>query len=63
MGPTDRIIRIVLAVIIGILYYTGIISGTLATVLGVAAAIFLVTSLVNFCPAYTLFGVNTCKTK
>ena len=63
MGSTDRIIRIVLAVIIAGLYYGGYISGTLGIVLLVAAVIFAVTSFVSFCPAYVPFGLNTCSTK
>ena len=63
MGNTDKLIRLVIAAIIAVLYYTGTISGTLALVLGIFAVIFTLTSLVNFCPLYTLMGVNTCETK
>jgi len=44
-----------------LLYYTGVISGTLAIVLMVFAVIFIVTSLISFCPLYPLLGINTCK--
>lgn len=63
MGNTDRIIRILVAVIIAVLYFTKTISGTLAYVLLAVGGIFVLTSLVSFCPLYTLFGVNTCKVK
>ncbi len=63
MGSTDRIIRIVLAVIIAGLYYGGFISGTLGIVLLAVAVVFAVTSFVSFCPAYVPFGLNTCSTK
>ncbi|MDX1350103.1 MAG: DUF2892 domain-containing protein, partial [Putridiphycobacter sp.] len=63
MGSKDKLIRTLVAVVIAILYFTNIITGTLAIVLAILAIIFLLTSLVNFCPLYTLFGVNTCKTK
>lgn len=63
MGGTDRIIRIVIALVVGVLYYLNIIEGTLAYVLLGLAAIFILTSLINFCPLYTLFGINTCKVK
>jgi hypothetical protein len=63
MGTTDRMIRIIIAVIIGILYYTGFISGTLAIVLLVLGGIFLLTSFVNFCPLYIPFGITTLKSK
>jgi hypothetical protein len=63
MGTTDRLIRIVIAFIIGILYWQGLIEGVLAYVLLVLSVIFVLTSLINFCPLYTLFGMNTCKKK
>jgi hypothetical protein len=63
MGTTDRAIRIVIAIVIGILSYTNVITGTLATVLLVLAGIFVLTSLVSFCPLYSLVGLNTCSTK
>lgn len=61
MGSTDKIIRIALAVIIAILYFTNLISGTLAIVLGVFAGIFIITSFVSFCPLYSPFGISTRK--
>lgn len=60
MGNADRIIRLLIAVVIGILYFTNIISGTLGIVLLVLAGVFVLTSLVSFCPLYTLVGLNTC---
>lgn len=61
MGGTDRIIRIVVAIIAAILYFTDQISGTAATIIIVVAAVLLLTSLINFCPLYTLFGISTKK--
>lgn len=63
MGLTDSIFRIILAVVIGILYFTKTIDGTVALILMVLAVVFLLTSLISFCPLYTVFGFNTCKTK
>jgi len=63
MGNTDRIIRIVIAIVIAALYFTNVITGTLGIVLLVIAGVFLLTSLVSFCPLYTLFGMNTCPAK
>ncbi len=63
MGTTDRLIRIVLAVVVAILYFTNTISGTLALVLGAVAIIFLLTSFISFCPLYAPFGINTCSNK
>jgi hypothetical protein len=60
MGTADRVIRSLIAVIIVVLYFTGVLGGTLALILGVIAVIFLLTSLVSFCPAYLPFGISTC---
>jgi len=61
MGKMDRIIPVAIAILIAILYFTNVISGTLAIILGVAAIIFLLTSLVGVCPLYLLFGLSTRK--
>lgn len=63
MGTADRIIRLIVAIIIAALYFTGTISGTLGIVLLVLAAVFTLTSLVSFCPLYLPFGISTCKKK
>ena len=63
MGITDRVIRILIAVVIAALYFTEVISGTLGIVLMIVAIVFLLTSFIKFCPAYMPFGINTCKTK
>ena len=63
MGSTDRIIRTIIALVVAALYFTGTISGTLGIVLLVLAVVFLLTSLVSFCPLYTAFGINTCSVK
>ena len=61
MSGTDGIIRIVLAVLFAVLYFTNVISGTIGIVLMVAGAIFLLTGLVNFCPLYAALGLRTRK--
>lgn len=61
MGSMDKIVRIVIAIIVGVLYYTNVISGTVAIILGVVAGVFVLTSLISFCPLYVLLGTNTCK--
>jgi hypothetical protein len=61
MGSLDRIIRLAIVVIIAILYFTGVISGTWAIILGILALILLITSLVSTCPLYMLFGISTRK--
>lgn len=62
MGKTDRIVRILLAVVMGALYFTNTVTGTFGIVLLVLAVVFLLTSLVSFCPLYTIFRLTTCKT-
>lgn len=61
MSTADRIIRTLVAVAIAVLYFTNRISGTVAIVLGVIAIAFLLSSLVSWCPAYSLFGFSTRK--
>lgn len=61
MGFTDRIIRLVLAAIFAILYFSGAVSGVLGIILLVLAVIFVLTSIVSFCPLYTLLKLNTLK--
>jgi len=61
MGIADKLIRILLAIIVGFLYYNNVISGTVAIVLGILAAIFILTSFISFCPLYVPLGINTCK--
>lgn len=63
MGNADRLIRIVIAAVVGALVGFEVVQGTLAYVLLGLAGIFLLTSLVSFCPLYTLFGLNTCPKK
>jgi len=63
MGTADRIIRIIIAAIIGVLYFTETISGTLGIVLLVLSAVFVLTSFVSFCPLYEPFGISSCKVK
>jgi hypothetical protein len=59
MGSLDKIIRILLVIAIGVLYYTKVIDGTLALILGAFAVVLLLTSLISFCPLYLPFGINT----
>jgi len=59
MGTADRAIRILIAVAVAALYFTHLISGTLAIVLGIVAIAFFVTSLIGWCPSYLPFGLST----
>jgi len=61
MGNTDRIIRVIVAAVIGVLYFTNAISGTLGLILLILAVIFLLTSIFSFCPLYLPFKFSTKK--
>lgn len=61
MGGTDRIVRISVAIIIAGLYWQGLIEGTFAYILMTLAGVFVLTSLVSFCPLYSIFGIKTCR--
>lgn len=60
MGNIDKIIRILIAAIVAALYFMGIITGTLGIVLLLLAGVFVLTSLISFCPLYLPLGINTC---
>lgn len=60
MGTIDRVIRTIVALVIGYLWLTGAISGTLGVVLAVLAVVFLLTSAISFCPLYRPLGLSTC---
>jgi hypothetical protein len=61
MGSADRIIRLLAAVVIGYLYATDVISGTVAVILSVVAVAFVLTSLIGWCPLYVPFKISTRK--
>jgi len=61
MGSVDRIIRVILAVVIAVLYFTKQITGTVAIILGILAIIFVLTSLIGVCPLYLPFKISTKK--
>jgi len=61
MGTVDRIIRVLLAAVVAVLYFTGQITGALAVILGILAVIFLATSVVGICPLYMPFKLSTRK--
>jgi hypothetical protein len=61
MGKADRTIRILIAIAIAVLYFTDVISGALAIILGIVAVVFIVTSIFGVCPAYGPLGLSTRK--
>jgi len=60
MGNADRIIRVIIALVAAGLYFGGVLEGTVGLVALVMAIIFLLTSLISFCPIYRIFGMSTC---
>lgn len=63
MGSLDKAIRIVLAIVFATLFITKMVEGTLALILLILGGVFLFTSIISFCPLYTLFGISTCNVK
>lgn len=63
MGIFDRALRIIIAIVLAVLIYLGEFSGTTAIILGIVAAVFLLTSLISYCPLYSLVGLKTCASK
>jgi len=63
LGSIDKIVRVFVAVVIGILYFTGQITGTAAIILGIFAVAFLLTSAIGLCPLYLPFNISTLKKK
>tara|TARA_R110002050_G_C8672708_1_gene492216 strand:- start:97 stop:306 length:210 start_codon:yes stop_codon:yes gene_type:complete len=63
MGSADRIVRTLIAIVAIYLYFSGTVTGVVGIILIVISAIFLLTSLISFCPLYRIFGLKTCKTK
>ena len=63
MGTTDRIVRVIVAAVIAVLFLANVISGTLGYILLALAGVFVLTSVVSFCPLYAPFGLSTCPKK
>jgi len=63
MGSADRIIRILLAAVFAYLYFGGIVTGTWGLVLVILGGVFVLTSLIGFCPLYAPFGISTCQSR
>ncbi len=63
MGTADKLIRVIAAIVFAALFFTGTVTGTIGIVLLVLGGVFMATSLVSFCPLYTLIGINTCRVK
>lgn len=63
MGAADRIIRLLAAAVFAYLFFAGIVTGVIGIVLVILAGVFVLTSLIGFCPLYTIFGLNSGRMK
>jgi len=63
LGSIDRILRVLTAAVIAVLYFTNQITGTAAIILGIVAVAFLLTSAIGFCPLYWPLKLSTLKKK
>lgn len=63
MGMLDRSLRVLVAIVLAVLTYTGTITGNAAIAAWVVTAIFVLTSVVSFCPIYRIIGIDTCQTR
>ena len=63
MGSVDRIIRLLIAVAFGLMYFTNFATGVTGTILLIIAIVFVLTSAIGFCPLYAPLGINTCTLK
>jgi len=59
IGAADRVIRTIVAVVIGVLLVTGVVTGLTAVILGILAVVLLLTVLVSVCPLYLAFNIST----
>ncbi|MEO1013038.1 MAG: DUF2892 domain-containing protein [Bacteroidota bacterium] len=61
MGRTDKVVRVLLAIMVALLVYFEVVQGTFAMILLALATVFVITSVVSFCPLYRIFGLSSCK--
>ena len=61
VGSSDRLFRLLLTIVAGSIYYSGMVTGFWGIVILIFGGIMLITSLAGVCPFYNLIGVNTCK--
>ncbi len=63
VGNIDKVIRIVLAIVMAALFFTETVTGTLGIVLVILSGVFVLTSILGFCPIYAAVGLSTCPRK
>ncbi len=63
MGALDKVVRVIIALVAAALVYYEVVEGVVSYILLTVTAIFLLTSLIGFCPLYGIFGLNTCPAR
>jgi hypothetical protein len=63
IGYADSILRIILAMMAAILYFTDVVDDSITLIPMIFAAVLLLTSLISYCPFYSIFRINTYKIK
>ena len=63
LNSVDRFVRILLAVVLAVLIFSGVLSGAAGIILGIVGIVLLVTGIISFCPAYHVLGISTAKDK
>ncbi|MEO9005057.1 MAG: DUF2892 domain-containing protein [Ginsengibacter sp.] len=63
IGPIDKSVRVLIAALVLVLYFTNVISGTLAVILLIVASVLLITTFINFCPIWHFLGISTKRKK
>lgn len=63
VGGLDRAIRIIVGIALAAIAYFGVVSGVYAIIAYIVAGVAILTGIVKFCPAYAIFGINSCKAR
>ncbi|MCB1141565.1 MAG: DUF2892 domain-containing protein [Leptospiraceae bacterium] len=61
MGMVDRIARVVVAIVFAALYFLNVVEGTVGMVLLGLGGVFILTSVISFCPLYLPLKISTKK--
>lgn len=63
MSSADRMIRLIISAILIGLYFTNVVTGTVGIILLVLSGVFILTSILSYCPLYSIVGISTCPVK
>lgn len=63
MRLPDRFIRFALSIVGGYLYYSLTLTGKWGAMMLLAAAVLITTSLIGYCPVYSILGIRTGETQ